>query len=269
MEIDSDSNSNINEIKEENSNDKFSKIGEKIKNMKNYIQNEIDNFDQYEKILSELEDEVKNIKEKSEKKLIQKSYNSNYNIFSSHNYYFNDSKDQNYQDEIEKDDQDDFSFECINIKDLSSEIYEGKNQTSIKITLKNNGRHTWPEGETILVFDKNDIFKLNDIKLQPQEPEEERDYYIELSELKNINAGTYELNLSLYINGNLCGNKLTLSIIIKSKDNNMSIINQFREKFNLPKELCKDEMILETLKKNNYNDNSAYVEIINKLNKKK
>jgi hypothetical protein len=264
--MDSDSNSILNEIKEENWSDKFSNIEQNLEKMKSFVQNEIDSLNECDQIFSELEDEVKNMKGKNGKKLIQKSYNSNYNIFSSHNYYFNDSIDQNHQDKIEEDDQDDFSFECTNIKDLSSEIYEGKNQTSIKITLKNNGRHTWPEGETILVFDKNDIFKLNDIKLQPQEPEEERDYYIELSELKNINAGTYELNLSLFINGNLCGNKLTLSIIIKSKDNNMSIINQFREKFNLPKELCKDEMILETLKKNNYNDNSAYVEIINRLN---
>ena len=266
MEIDSDSNSNINEIKEENSNDEFSKIGQKLKNMKNYIQNEIDNFDQYEKILSELEDEVKNIKEKSEKKLIQKSYNSNYNIFSSHNYYFNDSKDQNYQDEIEKDDQDDFSFECINIKDLSSEIYEGKNQTSIKITLKNNGKSTWPEDNTKLVFDKDSKFIYNDIQLQPQESEEERSYNIELSELSNVKAGKYDFYLSFLINGNPYGNRLTLSIIIKSKDNDKLIIKQFREKFNLGQEFCQDEIILEQLKKHNYHENSAYVEIVNIIN---
>ena len=46
----------------------------------------------------------------------------------------------------------------------------------------------------------------------------------------------------------------------------MSIINQFREKFNLTKEFCRDEIILEQLKKHNYHDNSAYVEIINIFN---
>ena len=65
---------------------------------------------------------------------------------------------------------------------------------------------------------------------------------------------------------NLCGNKLTLSIIIKSKDNDKLIIKQFREKFNLEQEFCPDEIILEQLKKHNYHDNSAYVEIINILN---
>ena len=264
--MDSDSNSILNEIKEENKSDKFSNIDKILENKKSSVQNEIDNFDKCDEIFSKLEDEVKNMKEKNRKKLIQKSYNSNVNIYSSHNYYFNESKEQNPSDEIEENDFDDYSFECTNIKDLSSEIYEGKNQTNIKITLKNDGRFPWPEDNTKLVFEKSDKFKYNDIELQPQKPEEERSYDIELSDLRNIKAGNYELNLQLFINRKPCGNKITLSIIIKSKYDDKLIIEQFSGKYNLPEECCKDEMILEQLKKHNYNDNSAYIEIINLLN---
>ena len=264
--MDSDSNSILNEIKEENWSDKFSNIEQNLEKMKSFVQNEIDSLNECDQIFSELEDEVKNMKGKNGKKLIQKSYNSNVNIYSSHNYYFTESKDQNPSDEIGENDFDDYSFECTNIKDLSSEIYEGKNQTNIIITLKNDGRFQWPEDNTKLVFDQNDKFKYNDIELQPQKPEEERSYDIELSELRNIKAGHYELNLSLFINGKPCGKKITLSIIIKSKYDNKLIIEKFRGKFNLPKENCKDEMILEQLKKHNYNDNSAYIEIVNIIN---
>ena len=264
--MDSDLSSEINEIKEEKSIDKFSNIETKLQDMKTYIQNEINNFEDYEDIISQLEDEVKNLKESNGEKLIQNSYNSNVNIISSHNYYINGAQEPNHQDEKEEDDKDEFSFECTNIKDLYSEIYEGKNQTIIKITLKNNGKSTWPEDNTKLVFDKESKFIYNDIQLQPQESEEERSYNIELSELSNFKAGKYDFYLSFLINGNPYGNRLTLSIIIKSKDNDNLIIKQFREKFNLAQEFCQDEIILEQLKKHNYHENSAYVEIVNIIN---
>lgn len=267
--MDSDSNSILNEIKEDKEDkwsSKFSGINQKLQNMKSLVQNEIDNLDQYDKIFSELEDEVKNIKEKNGKKLIQKSYNSNVNIYSSHNYYINEPKEQNYQDEIEEDDHDDYSYECTNIKDLFSEIYEGKNQTSIKINLKNNGKYEWPEGKAKIIFDKDSKFICNDIELEPQKPEEERSYNIELSELRNAKADKYEIDFWLFINKKICGNRLTLSIIIKSKNDNVFIIDQFRKNFNLPSESCSDDMILEHLEKNNYNDNKTYIEIINAIN---
>ena len=267
--MDSDSNSNLNEIKEDKEDKwsgKFSEIDEKLKKMIGFIQNEIDNLDEYDKIFSELEDEVKNMKEKNGTKLIQKSYNSNVNIYSSHNYYINNPQEQNYQDEIEEDDHAHYSYECTNIKDLFSEIYEGKNQTSIIIKLKNNGKYEWPEGKAKIIFDKDSKIKLNDIELEPQNPEEERSYNIELSELRNYKADKYEIDLGLFINEKICGDKLTLSIIIKSKNDNVFIIDQFRKNFNLPSESCSDEMILEHLEKNNYNDNKTYIEIINAIN---
>ena len=264
--MDSDLSSEINEIKEEKSIDKFSKIEQKLQDMKNDIQNEINNYDEYEEIISKLKDEVKNLKESNGEKLIQNSYNSNFNIISSHNYYINGPQEQNHPDENEEDHKDEFSFECTNIKDLSSEIYEGKNQTNIKISLKNNGKSAWPEDNTKLVFDKDSKFIYNDIQLQPQKSEEERSYNIELSELSNVKAGKYDFYLSFLINGNPYGNRLTLSIIVKSKDNDNLIIKQFREKFNLAQEFCQDEIILEQLKKHNYHENSAYVEIVNIIN---
>jgi hypothetical protein len=264
--MDSNSSSEINEIKEEKSIDKFTKIEKKLQEMKTEIQNEINNFEDYEDIISQLEDEVKNMKENSGEKLIQNSINSSINIINSHNYYINGSREQNHQDEKEEDDKDEFSFECTNIKDLYSEIYEGKNQTIIKITLKNNGKSTWPEDNTKLVFDKDSKFIYNDIQLQPQKSEEERSYNIVLSELRDVKEGKYDFYLLFLINGNPYGNRLTLSILIKSKDNEKLIIKQFRENFNLSQDRCQDEIILEQLKKHNYHENSAYVEIVNIIN---
>lgn len=270
MEIDKNSNSEINDIKEVKFVNKFSKIEESLQNMKKDIQNEINKYDDIEKIISELENEVKNMKEKSGE-LIQKNYNSKVSIINSHNIYFNEyaeHQEQNNPFEINEDgdDIDEYSYECININELSSEIYEGKNQTSIKIILKNNGRFTWPKGNTKLVFDKDSKFIYNDIQLQEQKPEEERSYNVELSGLRNVKEGKYDFYLLFFINGIPLGERLTLSIIIKSKTDDMLIINLFRTKFNLPKDACPNEMILEQLKKYNYNDNRAFIEIINELN---
>ena len=272
MEIDNSSNSEINDIKQVKVVNKFSKIEENLQNMKKDIQNEINKYNDIEKIISEIENEVKNMKEKSGE-LIQQNYNSNVSIINSHNIYFNEyseHQEQNNPVEIDKDedgdDNDEYSYECLNINELSSEIYEGKNQTNIKILLKNNGRFTWPQDKTKLVFDKDSKFIYNDIQLQEQKPEEERSYNVELGGLRNVKEGKYDFYLLLFINGIPHGKRLTLSIIIKSKTDDMLIINQFRTKFNLPEEACPNEMILNLLKKHNYNENRAFVEIINELN---
>ena len=72
--------------------------------------------------------------------------------------------------------------------------------------------------------------------MQPQKSEEERSYNIVLSELRDVKEGKYDFYLLFLINGNPYGNRLTLSIIIKSKDNDKLIIKQFREKINLVQE---------------------------------
>lgn len=277
MESDYNSGSEFSIINEDKISKKIFKIEENLQNMKKDIQNEISQFDEYEKIIEDLEKEVKNLKEKKGGSLIQKSINQNYNssvnIINSNNYYIsNDSistfkKGQDSQNcQNNQDDLDEYSFQCTNINKLFSEIYEGDNQTQIELTLKNNGRLTWPEGDAKLVFEKDPKFKCDDIILQEQEPENEKSYNVVLSDLKNIKAGKYDLYLSFVLDGIPIGDKITLSITIKSKNNDMIVIKQFRKNYNLPEEVCTDQIILEELKKYNYNENLAYVKIINILN---
>jgi hypothetical protein len=44
-----------------------------------------------------------------------------------------------------------YSYECVNIKELSTSVYVDTKETIIPITLKNNGNQTWPKNNTKLI----------------------------------------------------------------------------------------------------------------------
>ena len=161
-----------------------------------------------------------------------------------------------------------YSYECINILQLSLYIYEGTEEGKIEIILKNNGKQTWPEGRTKLFFERESQINGNDIILRPQKPGEECKYDIILSGLKIFPPNQYKSYLGFYIGDDDFGEELVLTIIIKEKktakkemEENMDKINEFRNLFELSAEDFSDEKIFEALKQNNFDYEETFSQL--------
>ena len=160
-----------------------------------------------------------------------------------------------------------YSYECINILNLSTYIYEGTNEAKIEIILKNNGNITWPEGSKLIVDNKSD-FGANEIILKPQKPGEHKSYNVNFGDLKEIKVGEYKSYLTIENSGkSFSGEKLVLKIIIKKKKNeieqNIDKIQDFRDNYALSTEDYSDGKLLEILKKNNFIFDKAFESLFN------
>ena len=158
-----------------------------------------------------------------------------------------------------------YSYECINILQLSMYLYEGTEKGQTEIILKNNGSQTWPEGRTKLAFERESEISGDEIILRPQKPGEIGKYNIILSGLNNFSHKQYKSYLSLYIDDDEVGEQLILTINIKEKDtnkkeieDNMDKIIEFRNNYNLGIEDYSNEVLFEALKKNNYDYDAAF-----------
>ena len=158
-----------------------------------------------------------------------------------------------------------YSYECINILQLSMYLYEGAEKGQCEIILKNNGAEAWPEGRTKLVFERESEIYDSEIILRPQKPGEIGKYNIIISQLGNYSHKQYKSYLCLYIDDEEVGDQLTLTINIKQKDNNKKKIEdnrdkitEFRNNYNLGIEDYSDEILFEALEKNNYDYDAAF-----------
>ena len=158
-----------------------------------------------------------------------------------------------------------YSYECINILQLSMYLYEGTEKGQCEIILKNNGAQAWPEGKTKLVFERESEICDNEIILRPQKPGEIGKYNIIVSGLGNYSHKQYKSYLCLYIDDEVIGDQIILTINIKEKDkpkkeieDYMNKINEFREIYSLGVEDYSDEKLFEVLKNNNYDYDSAF-----------
>ncbi len=141
-----------------------------------------------------------------------------------------------------------YSYLCINRNSLNSHITKGKENLSIEIILKNDGKVDWlPNAK--LVFDNNSQIKEDDIILNAQKCNEEQTYKINFNNLSNLNIGKYECYLWFNINGENFGDKISLKITVYERDDNFSMIDIFRESFDLSKTDFSDNLLLEVLKR--------------------
>ena len=161
----------------------------------------------------------------------------------------------------------DYSFDCTNAMYLTSYIYEGTSEVKLNIILNNNGTKPWPNNTILKIIEPSD-FELDDIILKSQRPGEERTYYLKFKNLENLQPGIYQTNLAFCCNGEICGEKLVARLKInKLNDSNREIeenldkINEFRQTFDLNKDEYPDEKILEILKENDFNFESAFSSI--------
>ena len=123
--------------------------------------------------------------------------------------------------------------------------------------IKNNGYKQWPENGAKLVFTDNKNIIAKPIFLQPQKPEEQQKYEINMEDMHVYPAGKYESEMIFEIDGKQYGDGIDLNIIIKEKqkkveDGNHKKIRSFRENFGLNSENYPDEKILDLLKKHNF-----------------
>ena len=141
---------------------------------------------------------------------ITKSLNNNNLILNN----FNSNNNNQEKIELEKK----YSFECKNINNLTTTIYEEEDLAYISIDLLNNGKEAWPEGIAKLIFVEPSTFKTDDdIILNPQEPGENNVYKIIFKNLKSYPLGNYYSYLCFNINGVNLGQKLKLTTSIIEK----------------------------------------------------
>jgi len=165
-----------------------------------------------------------------------------------------------------------YSYECINILQLSMYLYEGTEKGQSEIILKNNGSQAWPEGRTKLVFERESEISGDEIVLRPQKPGEIGKYNIILRGLNNYSHKQYKSYLNVFIDDDEVGEQLILTINIKEKDtnkkeieNNMEKIIEFRNNYNLGIEDYSDEVLFKALKKNNYDYDASFSSLFPEL----
>ena len=122
-----------------------------------------------------------------------------------------------------------YSYDCPNILNLTEFIYEGTEKANIKIILKNNGEIKWPKDKTKLIFDETSQIKGDDIILFPQEIGEENSYTAILTNLEDLKDGEYKAYLAFNVGGKNYGEKLTLMVKIKKKENKNEQIDKYNK----------------------------------------
>ena len=192
--------------------------------------------------------------------------NKNDNLNENNNGIFNnnDKNDNNINDE--QDLNKIYSYERINGLNLAVYIYEGTEKGELKIDLKNNGIKEWPYGKTKLVFDKNCPIKSDDIILESQKPGQNKEYIVNFSQLQNFPVGTYYSYLYFNINGHNIGDRLSIIINIKEKqqneiNENMDKIKEFRQNYDLNDNGFSDQKIFEALKNNDFDYDAAFASL--------
>ena len=161
-----------------------------------------------------------------------------------------------------------YSYECINILQLSLYLYEGTEEGKIEITLKNNGSKAWPEGRTRLCFERESQINGNEIILRPQKPGEEGKYDIILNGLETYSPNQYKSYLVFCIDDDEYGEDIVLTINIKEKNankkemmENMDKVNEFRSMFDLSAKEYSDEKLFEILKQCNFDYEDSFSQL--------
>ena len=181
----------------------------------------------------------------------------------------NDNDNKNENDNFNILDEDDenqenkkYSYDCSNIMILVAYIYQGTDECKFSITLKNNGKQSWPDGAK-LIYDKNSSFVGDSIMLNPQKPGDSCNYSAIVKDLGQRQVGEYKAYLLFYVDGERYGEKLLLKIIIKEKketndDKYLKKIEEFRDNFGLNEDEYDNEKLLEVLKKADFEFERAF-----------
>ena len=164
---------------------------------------------------------------------------------------------------------DGYSYECVNKNELMIEVGEGEDEANIDIVLKNNKNRKWPKNKTKLTLDNNSGVVGDDIVLESQDLNQQRNYTFKLKGLGKLSKGEHKMYLFFRVNGEQYGDKIMITIIIKEKkyiiidDKDIKHIKEFRDLYGLLEEDYQDDTLLNALKKNNYDYTTAFSSLFN------
>ena len=238
-------NNIIDKLQNQNNNlSQEDKIEEKISKLKNVIYSTKEKWNQIYNDIIALENEIKDIKNQMNtnfenfrkiyieefKKNLQKYYKEKLKIdFKNINNNLEEKMkerieniDVQYKKQLEKLNKKDkdneikknYSFECLNSKELNKTISRSDNELKLKIVLKNNGNLPWPEN-TILFFNRYSLFSGNQYKLNPQKPGEVMSYDIKLESLQYAKLGESPIILEVFIGKDSIGKEIKAKMIVK------------------------------------------------------
>jgi len=163
----------------------------------------------------------------------------------------------------------DYSYECLNKNELKIEIGEGEDEANIGVVLKNNKSNKWPMNDTKLTLDNNSNIDGDDVVLEPQGFNQQKKYTFKLKGLSKSPKGEHKIYLFFRVNGEQYGDKIMVTIIIKEKkkqkinDKDKEHIKEFRDFYGLLEDDYKDEVLLEALRKKNYDYTEAFSSLFN------
>ena len=166
---------------------------------------------------------------------------------------------------IEKNEE--YSYECINKRDLKLNIDEDDDFSKFEIALKNNGKKKWHKDTILKIAGDSEDIKTKIINLKPQEPEETGVYRIDFNYLKEYISGEYRMYLEFYSGGNNYGERLEMRVnTVKKEEVNKNIekIKEFRNLFGFREKDYSNAFLLRKLKENNFNFEKAHNSIFKK-----
>ena len=114
---------------------------------------------------------------------------------------------------------DSYSMECL-LKNFNVKGYQGTDQLSIKLFIRNNGKKDWPKDSVYLLCqkEKSDIFA-EDMELNALKCKMISSINIEFKFLNLVLPGKYNCYLMLNVNGKNYGNEIKIEVEILKKEN--------------------------------------------------
>ena len=171
------------------------------------------------------------------------------------------------ENEIRIEKNEEYSYECINKRDLKLNIDEDDDFSKFEIALKNNGKNKWHKDTKLKIVGDSEEIKTKIINLKPQEPEETGVYRIDFNYLKEYVSGEYRMYLEFYSGGNNYGERLEMRVnTVKKEEVNKNIekIKEFRNLFGFREKDYSNAFLLRKLKENNSNFEKAHNSIFKK-----
>lgn len=160
-----------------------------------------------------------------------------------------------------------YSYECINKRDLKLNIDEDDDFSKFEIALKNNGKKKWHKDTILKIAGDSEDIITKIINLKPQEPEETGVYRIDFNYLKEYVSGEYRMYFEFYSGGNNYGERLEMRVNTVKKEEivkNIEKINEFRNLFGFREKDYSNAFLLRKLKENNFNFEKAHNSIFKK-----
>lgn len=293
----SESTQNVKElkgIKEELYKDYENKLQEELKKIKENFSQQVKEFiekmkDKYKKEFQKKEKEYNTkfneLKYLIEEPKLNKDNDSDSDSDFDDNDNDNDSDDTNNiinneihinKNEIEKEKEikneiiekmPEYSYECINKKDLEINIDGIRDFSNFEIKLKNNGNKTWHKDSKLKRIGPSN--SVAEIILDPQEPEKIGIYKINFNYLEKKENGEYRVYLEFYSNGNNYGERLEIKVNINKNEEiikNIDKIKTIRKDLGLSEEEYPNEKILRYIKDNNNDTESIFDSMFNQNN---